>query len=89
MLSRTGEIKEWNGSPDLSSYYPAPCHHLYGSVEGTFPTTDTNTISYFSSDLCRPLTFSRGQTNLYWLEGDQFANSSYVQRECLVLQPPP
>ena len=81
MLSQTGEIREWNGSPDLGSYYPAPCDDLYGSAEGTFPTSDTTTttISYFSSDLCRPLTFSRGRDNNYWLEGEQFANSSYSE----------
>ena len=81
MLSRTGDISEWNGSPDLSSYYPAPCDDLYGSVEGTFlasdPITPITTISYFSSDLCRPLSFSLGRNNKYWLEGDQLANSSY------------
>ena len=79
MLSQTGGIREWNGSPDLGSYFPAPCNDLYGSAEGTFPTSDTTTISYFSSDLCRPLTFTRGRDNNYWLEGEQFANSSYSE----------
>ena len=79
MLYRTGEVREWNGSPDLASFYPAPCDGLYGSAEGTFfPTTTSSSVSYFSSDLCRPLTFSRGRNNQnFWLEGDQFANSSY------------
>ena len=80
MSSRTGEVVEWRGRPDLASYYPAPCDRLYGSAEGTFPTSHPATISYFSPDLCRPLTFTRGGENQnYWLEGDQLANSSYSE----------
>ena len=80
MFSQTGEIREWNGRPDLSPYYPAPCDELYGSAEGTFfPNITSYFITYFSSDLCRPLAFNRAlaNKNLYWLAELQFANSTY------------
>ena len=60
ILILTAPHSKWNNRTDLSQYYPDNCALLSGNVKEFFPpdSWDTTTLTYFSSDLCRPLSFT-------------------------------
>jgi len=85
-IYKVGQISKWQGSANMSDFYPEPCDGLYGSAGEFFPQDrDTTDISYFTPDLCRPISFKfKEKTKVsgisgykYWLEEGFMANSTY------------
>jgi len=85
-IYKVGQISAWQGSPDMSEFYPEPCHGLYGSAGEFFPQDrDKTDISYFTPDLCRPISFKfKEKTKVsgisgykYWLDEGFVANSTF------------
>ena len=85
-ISHLGTIYSWNNSTRTGAY-PGSCGQVRGSSDGLFPpgkTSHSNTISLFSTDLCRPLHFVKhGQAelhgipvNTFHLATNNFANTS-------------
>ena len=85
-INNLGTIYSWNNSPRTDAY-PGSCGQVRGSSDGLFPpgkTAHSNTISLFSTDLCRPLHFVKhGQAelhgipvNTFHLATNNFANTS-------------
>ena len=85
-ISRLGEVASWQGS-DTTAAYEGECGRVRGSADGLFPpglAHISDSITMFSTDLCRPLTFSKsGEASLHGvpvttfdLAADNFANSS-------------
>ena len=87
-IYKVGQISSWQGSSNMSKFYPEPCDGLYGSAGEFFPQDrDKTYISYFTPDLCRPISFKfKEKTKVsgisgykYWLEEGFMANSTYNQ----------
>ena len=87
-IYKVGQISKWQGSADMTEFYPSPCDGLYGSAGEFFPQDrDKTYISYFTPDLCRPISFKfKEETKVsgisgykYWLEEGFVANSTYNQ----------
>merc|ERR1712156_832550 len=59
-MSKSGLISRWNGESNLSEFYPEePCNRLEGSAGDAFPPSQGKmAVPFFSSDLCRPITFN-------------------------------
>ena len=85
-INLLGEITSWNKNTRTEAY-PGECGVVRGSADGLFPPGLTDTmdkISIFSTDLCRPLTFTRAGTRTvhgvpvqkFDLAATSFANSS-------------
>jgi len=85
-INLLGEITSWNKNTRTEAY-PGECGVVRGSADGLFPPGLTDTmdkISIFSTDLCRPLTFTRTGTRTvhgvpvqkFDLAATSFANSS-------------
>jgi len=82
-INKAGQISQWNSLSDLSYLYPEPCDQLYGSVGEVFPK-ESNSISFFSSDLCRPVFFNfKEDTEVsgipgfkYWLDNMFIGNAT-------------
>ena len=85
-LSLLGSIASWNKMTRTEAY-PGDCGLVRGSSDGLFPpgyTSSMDTISIFSTDLCRPLHFTRSSTQevhgipveKFILAATNFANSS-------------
>ena len=81
-----GSIALWN-KKTRSEAYPEDCGLVKGSTDGLFPpgmTSSMDTISIFSTDLCRPLHFTKSgikkvhgiQVEKFALAATNFANSS-------------
>jgi len=83
LINKAGQISQWNSLSDLSYLYPQPCDQLYGSVGEFFPK-ERNSISLFSSDLCRPVFFNyKEDTEVsgipgfkYWLDSMFIGNAT-------------
>jgi len=85
-LQKVGQITGWNGHSDLSYLYPSPCHELTGSAGEFFPPNrDKSSVSYFTTDLCRPIFFNyKEETEVegikgykYWLDQGFIGNATY------------
>merc|ERR1711892_1582043 len=85
-MSLLGRIASWNKNTRTEAY-PGDCGLVRGSSDGLFPpglTSTTDSISIFSSDLCRQLHFTRSCTHnvhgiaveKFDLAASNFANSS-------------
>jgi len=85
-LSHLGKIVSWN-KKTRSEAYEGECGIVRGSADGLFPpglTATTDKISIFSTDLCRPLHFTKSgtrevhgvQVQKFDLAATNFANSS-------------
>jgi len=85
-INLLGKITSWNKN-NRTDAYPGDCGVVRGSADGLFPPglTDTmDTISIFSTDLCRPLHFTRSGSRTvhgvpvqqFDLAATNFANSS-------------
>jgi len=85
-IERLGEIVSWNGE-NRTEAYEGECGRVRGSAEGFFPpglAEITDSISYFSTDLCRPLLFTKsGPSSVhgvpvtkFQMDPSNFANSS-------------
>ena len=85
-ISLLGQIVSWNGKTRTEAY-PGDCGLVRGSSDGLFPpglAATTDSISIFSTDLCRPLHFTRFSTQdvhgipveKFDLAASNFANSS-------------
>jgi len=60
-ISKLGEILEWNNANRVDAF-PGECGKIKGSSDGLFPpgsTAHRDTISLYSTDLCRQLFFSK------------------------------
>merc|ERR1711997_1088656 len=65
-IDSLGEIVSWNNLTTTDAY-DGECSRLRGSTEGLFPpglADITDSISFFSTDLCRPLHFAKSGSNL-------------------------
>jgi len=91
-LSKLGKIAGWE-SLIPSKAFPSPCGDLIGSSDGLFPprsdSANRSSLSLFSTDLCRPLHFTRNEdinrteildsfipVETYSLDASNFANST-------------
>ena len=85
-IEQLGKIGTWNKKTRTDAY-PGECGLVKGSSDGLFPpglTSSTDTISIFSTDLCRQLHFSRTSVQdihgipveKFELAATNFANSS-------------
>ena len=85
-LALLGKIASWNRRTRTDAY-PGDCGLVRGSSDGLFPpglTSSMDSISIFSTDLCRPLHFTRSSTQdvhgipveKFDLAASNFANSS-------------
>jgi len=81
-----GKIASWNNSTRTEAY-PGECGRVSGSSDGLFSPGETSfsdSISIFSTDMCRPLHFTRSEkqelhgipVNTFELSHSNFANSS-------------
>ena len=81
-----GEIVSWNGE-NRTEAYEGECGRVRGSAEGLLPpglAETSDSFSYFSTDLCRPLLFTRsGPSSVHGipvttfdLDPANFANTS-------------
>ena len=60
-IETLGEIVSWNNQ-NTTEAFEGECGRLRGSSEGLFPpglADITSSISFFSTDLCRPLHFTK------------------------------
>jgi len=92
-LSLLGKIASWNHRTKTDAY-PGECGLVRGSADGLFPpgqTSNTDSISIFSTDLCRQLHFTRSShqtlhgipVEKFELAATNFANSSVcAENEC-------
>eukprot|EP00090_Calanus_glacialis_P047207 TRINITY_DN9663_c0_g1_i5.p1 TRINITY_DN9663_c0_g1~~TRINITY_DN9663_c0_g1_i5.p1 ORF type:complete len:421 (-),score=128.04 TRINITY_DN9663_c0_g1_i5:26-1225(-) len=85
-MSLLGKIASWNKRTRTDAF-PGDCGLVRGSSDGLFPpglTSSTDSISIYSTDLCRPLHFTRSSTQdvhgipvqKFDLAASNFANSS-------------
>ena len=85
-LAGLGQIVSWNNQTRTEAY-EAECSAVRGSSEGLFPpglADITDSISFFSTDLCRPLHFTKSGLNsvhgipvtTFELDPNNFANTS-------------
>ena len=85
-IETLGEIVSWNHQK-RSQAFQGDCGKLRGSAEGLFPpgkTATANSISIYSTDLCRPLHFTKTGRNTihgvpvttFELDPTNFANST-------------
>ena len=85
-MSLLGKIASWNKRTRTEAY-SGDCGLVRGSSDGLFPpglTSSTDSISIFSTDLCRPLHFTRSgmrevhgiPVEKFDLAATNFANSS-------------
>jgi len=59
--SEVGEIRAWKGSN--RTLYPSSCGEVRGTSAGFTPVhPDRQYIDYFSTDICRPIRFSRNES---------------------------
>ena len=61
-IGELGEVVTWNGASH--STYEGDCGRVRGSSDGLFPpgagsSDSLHSLTFFSTDLCRPLTFSK------------------------------
>ena len=67
-IENLGKIVSWQGS-DRTDAFEGECGRVRGSADGLFPpgiAAVSDTISMFSTDLCRPIHFSKsGEQNLH------------------------
>ena len=81
-----GQIVSWNNLTSTDAY-EGDCARLRGSSEGLFPpglAEFTDSIAFYSTDLCRPLHFTKSGSNsihgipvtAFELDPANFANSS-------------
>merc|ERR1711892_595849 len=81
-----GKIASWNNSTQTEAY-SGECGRVSGSSDGLFSPGETSfsdSISIFSTDMCRPLHFTRSEkqelhgipVNTFELSHSNFANSS-------------
>ena len=74
-MALLGEISAWNNSSRTEAY-PGECGVVRGSSDGLFSpgiTTASDSISIFSTDLCRPLHFTRaGKQEVHGIPVDRF-----------------
>merc|ERR1719481_2163651 len=75
-ISKLGEILEWNGAKTVDAY-PGECGKISGSSDGLFPpgyTQNMDTISLYSTDLCRKLNFEkkRGDFEIHGISVEKF-----------------
>jgi len=88
-ISLLGNIVSWNRR-NRTDAFSGDCGIVRGSSDGLFPpglTSSKNTISIFSTDLCRPLHFTREATQdvhgipveRFNLAPENFANSSVCE----------
>ena len=85
-IDSLGQIVSWNKRTSTDAY-EGECSRLRGSTDGLFPpglADITDSISFYSTDLCRPLHFTKSGSNsihgipvrTFELDPDNFANSS-------------
>ena len=85
-MALLGRVASWNKNTRTEAY-PGDCGLVRGSSDGLFPpglTSTTDSISIFSTDLCRQLHFTRSsiqdvhgiQVEKFELAASNFANSS-------------
>ena len=85
-ISELGKIHSWNRRTRTDSF-PGSCGEVRGSSDGLFPpglTSSSSNISIFSTDLCRPLHFTKSglqdvhgiTAQTFDLDQNNFANSS-------------
>jgi len=88
-ISLLGSIVSWNRK-NRTDAFPGECGVVKGSSDGLFPpglTSNKDTISIFSTDLCRPLHFIKEATQdvhgipveKFNLAPENFANSSVCE----------
>jgi len=88
-ISKLGQIVSWNGS-NRTDAFSGDCGVVRGSSDGLFPpglAATTDSISIFSTDLCRPLKFTKTgkhivhgiQVETFELAASNFANSSVCE----------
>jgi hypothetical protein len=74
-MTLLGQIASWN-TMTRTEAYPGDCGLLRGSSDGLFPpgmTSGTDSISIFSTDLCRPLHFTRsGMQEVHGIPVEKF-----------------
>ena len=92
-IEKLGEIVSWNHE-NKTDAFTGECGKVRGSADGLFPpgiTFITNTLSIFSTDLCRQLQFSKaGEQSMHGipvttfkLDSSNFANTSVCpDNEC-------
>jgi len=85
-IYKVGQITSWNRKNNVGQFYPAPCDRLEGSAGEFFPMDQSPTsVSYFTSDLCRPIHFNfKEETTVsdihgykYQLDGGFINNSTF------------
>jgi len=85
-IGKVGQISLWNGRDNVGHLFPAPCDRLEGSAGEFFPMNQSPTsISYFTTDLCRPIHFNfKEETEVsgipaykYHLDRGLIGNSTY------------
>ena len=85
-ITSLGEIVSWNQA-NTTQAFQGDCSKLRGSAEGLFPpglTEASDSISIYSTDLCRPLHFTKTgknsihgvPVNTFELDPTNFANST-------------
>jgi len=88
-ISKLGQIVSWNGR-NRSDAYSGECGVVRGSSDGLFPpglAATTDSISIYSTDLCRPLKFTSTGNHAvhgitvekFELAASNFANSSVCE----------
>jgi len=74
-IERLGEIVSWNNDSKTDAY-DGECGRVRGSSEGLFPpglAETSDSISYFSTDLCRPLHFTKsGSSSVHGIPATKF-----------------
>jgi len=70
--SEVGDIKRWKGSN--RTIYPSTCGDLRGTSAGFTPVDlDREFVDYFSTDICRPIRFTReNETVVEGVKGTRF-----------------
>jgi len=85
-LDNLGKLVQWNHAKQ-TDVFPGKCGEITGSSDGLFPpgaAYESDTLSIFSTDLCRPLHFDKRESHLihdipvysFQLSPDVFSNST-------------
>ena len=92
-MNNLGKIASWEGR-EFTNAFEGECGRVTGSADGLFPpglALVSDTLSMFSTDLCRPIHFSKsGHQTLHGipvttfeLAADNFANTTVCpDNEC-------
>merc|ERR1712080_19308 len=73
-IYKVGQITMWNRKDNVGNFFPAPCDRLEGSAGEFFPMDQSPTsVSYFTSDLCRPIHFNfKEETEILGIPGYKY-----------------